>query len=335
MPEGLGLQGYLGLAFQSAVGTTQTSSIHWLPILSETLTEDIAVLESRELRTRYNEPLVQQGLRAVAGDVIMEVDPHTIGALLHAAYGRTDTTSDTGKQLHQFIETTSAFSERAPLQPFTVIVHRDVGSAFHYYDMYADQLTLDFSVDEYVKATLSLTGGAFKQAAAVTTSFYPEALSPKIPWTACSMSLAGAAEDRFTSFQWKMENNIEVKGTLSSSYSPTRAKRSDFRKQRVSATMEFENLTEFDKWRSNSAQGCTINALTADGSYLRLILDALRWDTLPANISGPGAISVGVGGRCENHVGNSRASTAWVNVTSTALLNSNSGWLTYGNGSVA
>jgi hypothetical protein len=292
MASGIGLGGHIGLAFQSAIGTTQTGSVHWMPFISETLTQDISVMESAAMRARFDEGKSFQSSRVIGGDVVLQPDLVSLGALSHAVLGWTETTSSNNRYDHQIYPTTDSFAPGAPQQPFSLYVARDVGSEFHYFDCYANQLTINFAHGEFLGATLSVVGGGYATKALSTPAFITEAAGPQIPWNITSVQFASAAVDNLQDFELVVNNQIEPRHTMTTSTSPHNFKRTGFRQVRFSGNLEFETLGEFAKWQAYSAQAIDIRA-TVETDYALLIdVYRARYLTFQPNVSGPGAVSV-------------------------------------------
>jgi hypothetical protein len=301
MADGTGLQGHIGLAFQSAVGTVQTGSIHWLPFVSETIQEDIAVLESAAIRARFDEPTSKQGFRTVAGDVVLQADPASLAPLLHAVLGVTNTTAaDTNTtNIHSFTMISSSFAAGAPMQPFTLFIDRDVGSEFQYMDLFANQLTLNYAHGELVGATLGVLGGGFDQRALNVPVFVSENSSSLIPWNVVSAQIASTAVTDLISAELQILNNLETRGTLVNTYHPIRVKRSNFRQVRINGTFEFENLTQFAIWQAGTQQELILNAANNATNFLKITAHKFKYDTYTDPMGGPGAITADFAGRAE------------------------------------
>ncbi len=330
--KGSGLGSSIGFGFQSANGAIQATSLHWLAFTSETLKEDIPPLESGQLRSRFNEPRAYQGQRTVGGDIVMEADAVNIGAFLHAAFGLTETTSGTGKKTHLFSETGSHWSTQSPLPAFSCIVNRDQTSAVAYYDLQANQLTLDINNGELVKATLGVVGGGVLPFATMTESYHNEIGNPKMTTEVASVEIGGAAVDYVSQLQIQLLNNLEARPTLTNSVYTGRVIRSGFRQCRVSGTFEFESFDEYDKWRANSTQ--TLEVTVGASADLYLKVQQLRYDDFPNNVDGPGRVQASFTARGEYDEANSEALHVQTIVWSSSALG-NAGWDTYGGGTVA
>lgn len=327
MGDGLGLNAYFGIGFQSSEGVVQTGSVHWFRAVSDTLGEQIAVLESQALQNRYAEPQARQGLRTIAGELVVEAGPFELGALLHAALGKTVTTSGTGIKTHLITETASAFTIRKALQPFTVFKYTDQGTGFQLQDCNANELALTFANGEFVKATLSVVGGVFSHAAILTPSYTAEPINQPFDFSTFSAQIGGTAYDYHSNLELKISNNLEARHTLNGKVYPSRLKRTGYRQVRISSTMEWEDLTQYDAWRAATKQTFAAHVFQ-NSNRLTILGGSLRWDEFPTPVGGPGPLEVSAAGRLEYNVGSA-------NVLQVTVLANSQTWSTYGNGSVA
>ena len=300
MAEGLGLKSFCGLAFQESMGVVQTTSVHWARMLSNGIAEDIGVLEGQRLQGRYNEGLARQGQRTIAGDLVFEPDMHTLAACLHAVLGVTATTSATNSAVHAITETASAFHPKYAVQPFAALCGYDVGTGFTFYNLAANQLTLDFAAGEFVKATLNCIGGYASHNAEYTTAFPASPIAEAADWSTVSLSLAGTAVDFVSQMQITLMNNLVHRPTLDATPYPGRVKREGFRQARFTATLEFEDLGEYTKWRAETTQTMALH-FTRGLDTATLYAGRMRYDSFPMTPDGPGPINISVSGRFEHN----------------------------------
>jgi len=345
---GVGVAGYVGLAFQGSGGyaNVQATSVHWMPMISESIKANNEVMRSGTMRASYEETEPEFGLRSVGGDVVMEVDAVTVGALLKAAMGACATaiTSATGIRTHLFKAVNSAtlFSPWTPMQPFTLFIGRDVGSQFVYHDCIANTLELSFANGEFNKATMGVLGLGGIMVASEMAPVYPlESAVPKQSWIANSVAYNGAAANFVQNMTFKLDNKIEVRPTLTSSNNALRMKRAGFREIRISGNLEFEDATEAQKWESGSAQMLELQARAnaAGNQTLQLRAYRMKYDDFTANIGGPGAITAAFEASAVYNTSSGAALTALVTVYSSAGVGSGTGtptgWATYGDGAIS
>ena len=270
MGDGIGLKSFVGIGFQGATGSAsiQTTSVHWIPLVSESVTEDIPPLESQTIRSRYDEPRSKQGPRVIGGDLVIEGDAHSLGVFFAAAFGITSTTSGAnGIDSHVMTLTQSAWSNKAPLQPLTLLISRDTGSQFTYFDCYASKVNLSLAHDEILGATMSVVGLGYTKASLETPAYAP---SPTGQPMCVVSSIAGFTTDdgsdtfnRVETYEYEVENGLEARGMLTTDNGPNRVKRSGFRTIRVRQQAIYETLNAaagsgiFDEWQEGTGGSIT------------------------------------------------------------------------------
>ncbi len=109
-----------------------------------------------------------------------------------------------------------------------------------------------------------------------------------------------------------MDNGIEAKGTLNNTKTPSRIKRSGYRKFEVSGTVLFENDTEADIFRAQTEQRFTIGTMgqpCSSGYNCKLDFDfpSVRYNEFAPQIGGPGLIEVAFTGSAKYNAGSATA----------------------------
>jgi len=288
-----GMMGHCGLSFQNSFGTQITTSFDYLPLISESITENIPPLLDEGIRGRYEEGESYEGAHELTGDIVTNVHPIILGKLLAAWCGQSSADPiDSGCISHQFIPAISDFDEFAAVPPMTIEIYRDAGSAFLYYDMLLDTLTLEFAHGAFIKSTASFIGGKFAKAEKTTATYLA---GSSFTWDTTSVSWGGAAIDEYENLTITFVNALEAKGTLNGTKWPNRIKRSNFRTITVAGTILFTNQTEVDLYRAQTKQQLIITSKVGC-NMIELDLPAVRYNTFPVNIGAPGMIAVGFEG---------------------------------------
>jgi len=328
MPDGLGMMSYVKLSFQNALNGVNTTSGHWFPFVSESVSEDRAKMESKQNRFRYNEPNSRFGLRTVGGDLVVEVDPLTIGAMFMGALGTCVTTSASTHKDHLFTEANSHYGEGLPIQPFKLDIYRDCGSHDVYKNLFANSLTMKFAHGEFLGATMGVIGGNHETGAPVTPSFYTEVLAPKLDFTQCSMQIKGAAIDDFTSLEIQILNNLEARPTLNGREYPTRWRRSNFRQWRVTGAFDMVDRVLWDEWDASSSSPLAVAVAYSPTNALTIEIPDFEFDTLGGNVGGQGVANASFTGRAKHDTVTGKAGSA-------LLRNTDYDMDTYGAGTIA
>lgn len=293
--------GHVGVSFQESFGTAYTSSVDYIPFISESLTEEIPPLISEGIRARYEEGNTYEGAHTIGGDLVMDIHPVLIGKFLKAWCNHGSGTLGTSEYTHQFLPGQTDWDSVAAVQPMTIEVYRGVDSSFQYYDMCVNQIALEYAYGALIKGTVSFAGGKFAWLNKTTPSFESGSV---FTWNQCSLSLAGSAIDRFSNLTVTLMNNIEQKGTLNGSLYTSRAKRTGFRTIEIGGTLLFENDDEIRNFRQQTIQRLIVTATgqeVASGYNASFEVDIprMQYTAMPANVAGPGQIEIGITGRAQ------------------------------------
>jgi len=298
-----GMEGHLGIGFQSSYGTAMTTSYHWFPFISETLNESIPDLVSESIRGRMEEGESFEGYHEIAGDVVVEAHPILIGKLFKAWCHTTSyaATLVASHYTHEFMPAPVDFDALAAVPPMTIEVYRDAGSAHQYYDMCLNTLALEIAHGSIIKATAGLIGGSFAKAAKKSSSYLT---GSEFTWDQASIQIGGTAVDELSTITVTLNNNLEAKGTLDGTKLPNRIKRAGFRTIELAGTMLFVNDTEFDIYLNQTRQEfiITVTGQAVSSGYnasLEIALPSVFYTAFPPNIAGPGLIESSLTGKAK------------------------------------
>jgi hypothetical protein len=291
---GYGMGGHLGLCFQETSGVAFTSSFHWLPILSESLTEGKPPVISEAMRGRFEEGPTFEGVNEIGGEIVAEADPIIMGKFFKAWFGQSSGTLTTSVYVHEFVPRTSDFNSKCAVPPLTAQVYRDAGSAGQYSDLCCNELSIEIAHGAIIKYTGTFIGMGFTKVAKSTPTYLT---GSEFTWDQTSIEIAGAAVEDITQMSVKLSNNLEAKGTLDGNKTPNRIKRAGFRTIEISGTMLFLNDTEFDKFRAQTEQRLVVTVTgqavsSGYNAYLSMDFPSVRYNEFPQNIGGPGQVEV-------------------------------------------
>lgn len=295
-----GQDGHIGISFQSSLGTANTSSMWYMPFVSETLKENIEDLLSESLSSRLEEPDPYEGMHSLEGDVVMEVHPHNIGVFLKAWAGQESVSFTQSCYNHLFLPLTDDWdAEKAALPPMTIEVYRDTGSAYQYYDMLLNQLVFEISQGAIYRATASFVGAQFAWMQKTTPSYETGSY---FTWDTVSVSLAGNAVSDVSELTVTLNNNLEGRAYLDGNKYHGRILRNDYRIIELSGTMLLSGDDEARNYKNRTNQRLLITATdptTVMLAHNQLIIDVpqMRYTEFPANIGGPGLVEVGFTGK--------------------------------------
>jgi hypothetical protein len=296
MSAGAGTLGYFGIAFQDDLtGQADATSVHFLPFVSESLVESIPRIETQELRYVHDEGYSHQGLRTVAGDIVLEPTPYALAIAAYATMGVLETDSHASYFTHKLQMRNDNLMAGAPLPPFTCVVGRDVSCAQAFWNCQATGLTIDLNQGDIARLTLSIIGGAGMGDSDLGTPSFQDVGSSHMPWNVTSIALSGAASGRdFTQLSIAITNPMEARPTISTSDYASNFKRTGFRQVRVNGSLDISSLEHYNRLRANASHELEIHMAPTANEYVTIGGPAMVYEAAPYNVGGPGPVSATV-----------------------------------------
>lgn len=294
---GLGAFAHVGIAKEVTFGTPVAAS-DYLEIVSESISHNIEEIVREAIRGIVDEPASVEGLNTVAGDIVVEVQPETIGYLLRSALGAPETTGEVAPYAHTFIPTQTDFETKCALPPYTLEVHRDLEQAFQFAGCVVNNLQFSWGVDQKIlRCTASILGKSVDLIAKTTPEF--EAANP-FTWEQATYKAGSplAAIDTLTAIQITVNNNLEAVATLNNTKEISRIRRNGFRTVEVQFTFEVEDLTEYSKFAAQSENAFEFEFVN-DTNKLKFELPKVRYTSFPLAVGGSGRITVAAAGKAK------------------------------------
>lgn len=288
----------VGIIFQNSFGTAgSTDSVHWLPILTESIARKKAPLISQSMRGIIDGGDSYEGLNSNEGEIEVEAQPVPLGALLKSVFELTSTVTSDGIHTHTFKPRTSDWDELSAVQPTTIYKHLETGSASLFEDMNGNTLELNVANGEFLKAKVGYVGAAYSQIAAVSATF---PVGRKFTWDQTSVSMGGSAVSEIEALTITHEENREVMHTLNNTRNGSRIKHSDFRTLAVEGTIKFDNQDQYQEFLSQSERELIVNFVNSAteiqsgfNESFGIQLPLMRYEEFEPVATGAGQISVG------------------------------------------
>jgi hypothetical protein len=297
-------RGHIGLAKETDWGTPEAAT-KYLPFVSETLSRAIEQLVSAAQKGIIDEPASYPGSKTIAGDIVLEVDPVSIGHLLRSAFDEPISGAyDTGPEAyqHEFEPRQDDFSAVSPLCPYTLEVYRDIGDAFQYAGGVVNTLNLSFGVDEKIlRATVGIIA---KDYAGITKTSPSFATENPFTWDQALIKIATVQNNDLESFNFTLNNQLLGVPTLNNTALISRIYRNAFRTVEVAITVDFVDQAQYDIFEAQTEQAFEITLEGAEiesGHNYSLIIDIpkLRYTAYPINLSGASRITSAVTGKAK------------------------------------
>ena len=313
MSETYGQKANVGICFQDSYGTSNVDSMHWMQFVSEDITLKKEPLKSQNMRGIFEEGDAYEGINTVEGSMEMEAHPISIGVLLTAAFGEPVSVASDAIYKHTWKPSTTDFDEFSAGIPFTLYKYlNDTGSAFLYYDLCGSSIELMVANGEFLKSTLSVTGGNFTQVADIAAS-YPG--GKRWTWDVGSVSFGGTGQTGLMELSVTVDDGVEPFHTINASRGkfPSRVKHGGWRTIEVSGTMKFDNQTEMQEflaWTERELIASFVGPTEIQSGYyevLEIVLPAMQYTDYPPSAAGPGLMEVGFTANGNYDVGSATA----------------------------
>lgn len=270
--------GQVGLAKIGSLYTSVDTVNLWANFTSESVEHMLDELEEASINGRRDAPNSYKGLDHGQGDLNFEPNPNALGHFLKAWFGTiasslvTDAASNGansgdlaayGQQYHRFTPSQTAFSDRTFLDPYNLMVYRDVGSAWLFGGAIEPQLKINVAAKQIVKATATFMSRDVRRIDRIA-AIQSLVSSGGRPWLwdmgsfeVSTVGVASAALAAFTNFEnFNMTFDLPndgialLDGTKKfAEFVPT-----DFRRIKVDGTMSFRDQDAYDAFVAYEAR---------------------------------------------------------------------------------
>jgi hypothetical protein len=280
--------GQVGLAkigsLYSAVDTVNL----WANFTSESIEHILDELAEASINGRRDAPNSYKGLDHGAGDLNFEPNPNALGHFFKANFGTLATSLVTAagslgansgdfagapQQYHKFTPTQAAFSDRTFLEPYNVMVYRDIGSAWLFGGAILPNLKISIAAKQIVKATATWMSRDVRRVQR-TSTIQSLVSSGGRPWLwdmgsfeVSTVGVTSAALNAFTAFEnFNMNFDLPndgialLDGTKKfAEFVPT-----DFRRIKVDGTMSFRDQDTYDAFVAYEARRVRVTFLNVN-----------------------------------------------------------------------
>lgn len=268
--------GQLAFAKVASLYSTVNTLNIWANFASETMEHHLAELVETSIMGRRDAPPSYKGIDEVKGDIVMEPNPNVIGHLLKAWFGTSASSTVTGatstgansgqfagaaQYFHRFTGNQAAYSDRTYLDPYNVMMYRDVGSAWLYQGVIFPMIKIECKAGALVKMTTTVLGrqANLTQRTATIQSLVTSGGQPWI-WDMASIELSTDTtsanlawkpnlEDLTITFDLPCAGVSELDGTKNyAEFAPT-----NFRSFKIDGTMAFRDQADYLTFKAYNA----------------------------------------------------------------------------------
>lgn len=350
MPSGNG--GQLGLAKIGSLYSDVNTVNLFANFVSETLEHKLEELEEGSISGRRDAPNSYKGTDHGDGDINIEPNPNVLGHYFKGWFGTlassticaAGSTGASSSQFagaavswHQFTPTQSAFSDRTFLEPYNVMIYRDVGSAWLFKGAIFPKMTLDIQASQIVKGSVSVMARQVDRIARSNT-IAGLVSSGGRPWlwdmasielstdtSTANLAATGKFEQITFTFDMPHDGVVLLDGTKRyAEYVP-----SDFRRITMEGTMSFRDQAEYDAFIAYEARRMRITATNVNSTLLlgnpstpsyftlRLHVPQMKFTSWSAPINGPNRLTAKFAAKAEYNEAEGRSFVAeLVNIVS-------------------
>jgi len=292
MPSGSG--GQIGLTRSDSLYYSVQSVDQWTNFVSESLEHTLEELEEGSITGHKDAPPSHKGLDFASGNIVMEPNPDAIGHFLRGAFGQSSGTVLTeagstgvnsnaygaGRPViqHQFLPIDSAVDNRNFLPAYTIMVYKDVGSAFFLQGAQIHGIEFQIQAGQLAQVTANVmarTVNRFQRTAGI------QALTtlggrPWV-WDMTSMQVSSgqsglsnvAADTNFESITIGFNVPLEGVVLLDGNKNYAEYQINEFRRANISGTLSFRDQAKYNDFVAYENVGARLN-LTNQNSAMTL-----------------------------------------------------------------
>jgi hypothetical protein len=306
-----GFAGHIGVAKETTWGTpVAVASGDFIDAMTEGLATVIDRFDVRNIYGRFAEPDDFAGLKHYEGDVVLPGMAIGLGHVYNGVFGQGSKTITV--ILSGFLWTTefwpspSDFSSLAPVPPYTVEINRDVTSAYRYSGAQFAHVTQHIQPNQDLRMTAHILAKT-SSIIAKSTVTYPTSPADPFTFDTASIAIGGVGTDLVEALSIEFDNQLVGIPALNVSTEIARVRRRGFQLVRLSGTLAFDNLTEYNNFYNQTEQALTLSLFKAQSFQVIYTLPRFVYHAFPATMPGRDRLHVAFSGLARFHVGSGTA----------------------------
>lgn len=335
MPSGTG--GQLALTKSNSLYLSVQSVDRWHNFVSESVEHTLAELEEGAITGYKDAPPSHKGLDSAAGDVVLEPDPNALGDWMRAVFGQSSGTilteaGSTGANSqsmgagrpvmrHRFLPIQTAFDEKSFLPPYTMMIYKDLGSAFFYHGMCAYGMEFTVAANALVGATVNLMARKVERLARTSSISALTKIAGSKPWIWDQASVQVSSgqvglgnlvsNTNFESIALGMQIPVEGVVLLDGTKYNAEYQVNDFRRVSINGTLSFRSQEEYDAFtayenrslrltvRDTSSASLLGNPASAYYPTIQFDIPQMKYLSWSTPIGGPNRLQTTYTGKAE------------------------------------
>jgi hypothetical protein len=313
--------------YHAANSSEMAANARWTNFVSEDITHTIEPLMEGAITGNRHRPYTHEGLTAGGGNIQFEPNPNAIGMFLRAAFGQSSGTvlvdagswgvgsasanwaAGRGVVRHTFLPRQDEFDPTTFLPPMSIMVYKDVGSAFLFDGCVIPSIEFQIEAKQLVKATANVMarsptriGRSNSVAALRSPGGAPWVWDMSSIQTGPGMSSL-ASDPNFESLTIKYSTPMEGVVLLDGTKKNAEFQANGFQNAEVSGTISFRDQLDYDKfaaWGTSAMRVTMANRRTdmvlgnpASAHYYTadIIIPALKFLTWSTPVRGPNRLT--------------------------------------------
>ncbi len=294
--------GHVGFAPEGS-GGTYAAPAAYIPLTSESVREEYQRFPLYRLTPRNDRPDDAVGLHDIGGSIEGPWHPSVAPELLDGVLGGR-TVVATGIVYRERYRTVAAtpWDDRFPLQPYSMEINRDVGSAQVYSGVAFRTLDIGVAPNQEVRFELGLTALEVTDLAPTAPIMPVSSVAPLL-FQSLSLEVAGAAFVDAEAFSYRTDNGIEPYESAASPDHYYGFRRESYQSHDWSMTLGFDTLEHLDRFRKQTEFPVRATFTAPDSSQLVIDMPRCLVARHRANLSGRGRVMLELEGECRYHAG--------------------------------
>lgn len=347
----------------SQIALTRSDSLYlsvqsvdaWTNFVSESLEHTLNELEEGSITGNKDAPPSHKGIDFGAGDVLIEPDPNALGHWMRGVFGQSSgsvlceagslgTNSSTlgnGNPVirHQFLPIQNAVDERNFLPAYTVMVYKDVGSAFFFQGCQIHGIEYQAQAGQLVGTNISLMARKverFERTTAISNLSKVTGSKPWV-WDMASVEISSGqvgfgnlqADTNFEAININLNVPLEGVVLLDGNKNYAEYQVNEFRRANSNGTVSFRNQQAYDSFTEYENRSLRLTFMNVQSQQLlgnpnsafyptlQLDLPQFKYLSWSTPIGGPNRLQTQFTGKAERDTTSSYMMEAFLtNVTS-------------------
>ncbi len=281
-----GFAGHVGFAKESS-GGTPVAATNYIEALSEGFSSALDRFDVKNITGKFSEPDDMTGIERITGDLSFSAIPDDLGWFLMGTMGIQSNAEVLSGFLHthNFTMRTSDFDTVYATDPFTFEIFRDVTSSQQYAGVLINTLEFNVAVNQAMQITAGMIGTSQLNLAKTTPSFTSSSSDP-FAFDTGSVSIGGTATGLVEALTVSIDNQMEGIAAINNTSVIRAIRRTGPQLIRLSGSIAFENITEYEAFRAGTEQQFVFNFTRADSFAMTIDMPRVTYTAFPLAMGG-------------------------------------------------